>query len=374
MKKFPALLAALLLLGRLLLAGHLGAEVIRLTAAEAQSFGAREADALFIEAGAEFEQQDRALVLKTGLFSFYPAQAKPLRPAVVYPMVVDRGDALGGAVLSREALEYLEAELRDGRGASLVKARGFALARGGREWSFLLGVPSTLEAGSYTLTLRGGRQDGRFFLHIGTIRVLPKSFLFEQIAFNQALTQLAVQPDPRKEEEFLRLRKVLADFDPGALWHWGRLLVPVADGRVTSRFSDHRLYRYTDGGSSQSMHNGIDLAAPEGTPVLACGSGRVVLAAERVMTGKSLVIEHLPGVYSLYFHLAGIEVAEQEVVRQGQRIGTVGMSGLATGPHLHWELRVGGVAVNPEAQLEKPFIDKEYFSEILRELRLQDRR
>ena len=74
-----------------------------------------------------------------------------------------------------------------------------------------------------------------------------------------------------------------------------------------------------------------------------------------------MVIEHLPGVFSLYYHLQDIEVKEGQRLFQGQRIGTVGMTGLATGPHLHWELRVSGVAVEPDFFVGRPMIERAVF-------------
>jgi murein DD-endopeptidase MepM/ murein hydrolase activator NlpD len=60
------------------------------------------------------------------------------------------------------------------------------------------------------------------------------------------------------------------------------------------------------------------------------------------------VVEHLPGLYSLYFHMSGVTVGEGDFVEKGQRVGSLGMTGLATGPHLHWEVQAGGVAVDPD--------------------------
>jgi murein DD-endopeptidase MepM/ murein hydrolase activator NlpD len=80
------------------------------------------------------------------------------------------------------------------------------------------------------------------------------------------------------------------------------------------------------------------------------------MARDRIVTGNTVVIEHLPGVFSLYYHLDSIGVDEGDVVEQGERIGTVGMTGLATGPHLHWEIRVGGVPVAPEEASRVPLL------------------
>ena len=83
----------------------------------------------------------------------------------------------------------------------------------------------------------------------------------------------------------------------------------------------------------------------------------MVLARERIVTGLSVAIEHLPGVYSLYYHLARIVVREGQRVSAGAAVGTVGSTGLATGPHLHWEVRAAGVAIDPDAVAGAALVD-----------------
>ena len=73
-----------------------------------------------------------------------------------------------------------------------------------------------------------------------------------------------------------------------------------------------------------------------------------MLAENRITTGWSIVIEHLPGLYSVYYHLSELGVNEGDMVKQGQLIGKSGATGLATGPHLHWEMRLNGSAILPE--------------------------
>jgi len=80
------------------------------------------------------------------------------------------------------------------------------------------------------------------------------------------------------------------------------------------------------------------------------------MAQSRIVTGNTVVVEHLPGVFSLYYHLDEIRVEEGVLVAGGQEIGTVGDTGLATGPHLHWEMRVGGVPVSPEDLMDHPLL------------------
>jgi murein DD-endopeptidase MepM/ murein hydrolase activator NlpD len=82
------------------------------------------------------------------------------------------------------------------------------------------------------------------------------------------------------------------------------------------------------------------------------------MASDREVTGKTLVIEHLPGLYSLYFHLSKIEVEKGAVVDRGSCIALSGSSGMATGPHLHWELRARGEAVDPGYWVKAALLDK----------------
>ena len=72
------------------------------------------------------------------------------------------------------------------------------------------------------------------------------------------------------------------------------------------------------------------------------------MAEDRISTGYSVVIEHLPGLYSLYYHLSELLVKEGDMIKQGELIGKSGATGLATGPHLHWEMRLNGASVRPE--------------------------
>ena len=81
------------------------------------------------------------------------------------------------------------------------------------------------------------------------------------------------------------------------------------------------------------------------------------MAQFRIITGFTVVVEHLSGVYSLYYHLARLDVAAGERVAAGTAVGTVGSTGLATGPHLHWEVRAAGVAVDPDVLVTTPLVD-----------------
>jgi murein DD-endopeptidase MepM/ murein hydrolase activator NlpD len=125
------------------------------------------------------------------------------------------------------------------------------------------------------------------------------------------------------------------------------LRAPVEFSRISSRFNPGRIHPILN---LIRAHKGIDYAAPVGTPVRAAGDGRVSTRGLKGGYGRVVVLEHGGGISTLYGHLSrfanGVNVGNR--VAQGQVIGYVGMSGLATGPHLHYEYRVNGVHRNPQ--------------------------
>ncbi len=119
---------------------------------------------------------------------------------------------------------------------------------------------------------------------------------------------------------------------------------PVETLRVTSAFQAARLHPILN---RVLPHNGIDYAAPFGTPVRATADGSVAFAAERGGYGKLVEVQHPNGYATRYAHLSGIAVRPHQPVRQGDLLGYVGATGLATGPHLHYEVRRRGQPVDP---------------------------
>ena len=145
-------------------------------------------------------------------------------------------------------------------------------------------------------------------------------------------------------EEFARLRgPELAQINAArrvdaVVGGWRQHFVWPVAGRISGLFGSQRSYA---NGEKGDPHSGIDISSPVGTPVVAPADGVVVLAADHPFTleGNLLVIGHGMGLNSAFLHLLRIEVNVGDRVRQGQRIGMVGMSGRATGPHLHWSMK-----------------------------------
>jgi murein DD-endopeptidase MepM/ murein hydrolase activator NlpD len=230
-----------------------------------------------------------------------------------------------------------------------------------RLYGFLVAVPTRLAPGSYRLEACGSS---------AAIEVEARSFVSETIALDAKNTAIRTAPDKKKDDEARRLLELLARADADALFiDDSPFARPLAEeARRSSLFGDRRVYAYSNGKSDTSEHAGYDFAVVQGTPVLASARGRVAMAADRIATGKTLVIEHLPGLYSIYMHLSSIEAAEGAIVEKGARIALSGSTGLSTGPHLHWELRANGAAVEPESLTAAPPLDKALIIHTIRAL------
>ncbi|MHB8626396.1 MAG: M23 family metallopeptidase [Aggregatilineales bacterium] len=147
-----------------------------------------------------------------------------------------------------------------------------------------------------------------------------------------------------------RLQTAYNIITPARFWE-GQFTLPLK-GALLSPFGSVRQYN----GKVTNRHSGQDIHAGLGTPVLASASGQVVLARLMDIHGNNIVIDHGWGVYSEYAHLFVLYVVPGQFVLQGQIIGLSGNTGRSTGPHLHWEMAVNSILVNPVAfsQLNLP--------------------
>ena len=178
--------------------------------------------------------------------------------------------------------------------------------------------------------------------------ILKKEFPSERIPLDSKNTGIKKNMSAERLSQIEKLNTILETVMPQDVYALKPFTFPVASKRITSGFGDRRVFEYTDKKTSTSLHYGIDYGVPTGTLVQSCAEGKVVMAENRISTGWSVVIEHLPGLYSLYYHLDSLNVKEGQYVKQGEKLGLSGATGLATGPHLHWEVRLNMGAVNPE--------------------------
>ena len=179
-----------------------------------------------------------------------------------------------------------------------------------------------------------------------------RSWNKEVIQLDEANTAIKTDNSPERTAQINKLNDILFTSMSSDVYALKAFSSPTTSTRYTAWFGDQRVYAYSNGKSSTSLHYGNDYGVPECSEVRACADGKVVMAENRISTGWSIVIEHLPGLYSLYYHLSVMDVKEGDMVKQGDLIAKSGSTGLATGPHLHWEMRLNGSAVRPEFFLQ----------------------
>ncbi|HKQ90974.1 MAG TPA: M23 family metallopeptidase [Blastocatellia bacterium] len=249
------------------------------------------------------------------------------------PKVIERGSPCLFTVTSVEALSSLS-------GATMGKKVFFNPDQSRKTWYGLAGIALESKLGSQSITLKGSDAGGR-----------PVTFS-AQFEIEARKTNIRVPPeftDPDDEErariarEALLKRDAFRTLSENALWN-GSFLRPVDAGiRLTAAFAGTR--RFNRGPAK--THRGADFGAPQGTPIKAINSGRVVLAESLFYDGNMVTIDHGQGLLSLYLHLSKMNVKEGDTVSAGQTIGASGSTGRSSGPHLHLQVKLSGTDIDP---------------------------
>ena len=183
------------------------------------------------------------------------------------------------------------------------------------------------------------------------LSVLDGGYPFQQVVVPPERSGL-LQPEIVQGE----LQKLDAIWSPVTpQFYWTSIFNRPIDSvyQTTSPFGSRRDY---NDGMLFSIHAGQDFGAPVGIPVLAPGNGVVVLAEPLQVRGNAVVIDHGGGVYSGYWHMSELRVVVGQSLNTGDVIGLVGNTGLSTGAHLHWELHIYSVAVDPMQFLEEALL------------------
>ena len=175
------------------------------------------------------------------------------------------------------------------------------------------------------------------------IAVAPRAWKIENLPTLPRFSQPDAEFQARRPGELAQInaaRRVNAQSDG-----WRQNFIWPARGRISGVFGSQRIYR----GEPGAPHAGVDVAGGAGALVVAPADGVVVLAAASPFTleGNLLMIDHGMGLNSAFLHLSRIDVKKGDVVRQGQPIGTIGMTGRATGPHLHWGMKWNDERIDP---------------------------
>jgi len=215
--------------------------------------------------------------------------------------------------------------------------------------SFTALVGADLEAkpGPVKLILKAATGEGQVQKKDVVLRIRSKAFPKESFTVSAEFDQLSDEVLERIRRERDQFSRAFSTSSRKRLWD-GVFIEPLA-GEISSPFGLRRVIN----GALRSPHTGADLRALMGTPVLAANHGRVVLRGDFFYSGKSLVLDHGGGLYTMYFHLSEFYAEEQALVHKGDVIALSGMSGRVTGPHLHWGARINNARVDPFQLLAK---------------------
>ncbi len=181
----------------------------------------------------------------------------------------------------------------------------------------------------------------------GSVPVGRRDFAVQRLTLPTGMVDLDPETERRALAETDRMQAVYRTVTPERLWR-GAFVRPVAGTVPGTGFGSRRVIN----GKPRSPHSAIDYAVDRGTPVVAVNAGRVALLGDFFFPGRLVILDHGVGLYTLYFHLDTVAVTDDERVERGQIIGTVGSTGRATGPHLHFGALMGGARIDPAVLLQ----------------------
>ena len=272
----------------------------------------------------------------------YPRLAGDL-PAVVRAFTIDPPILIEG---HSGRIEIVTAEPVEISGQFLGQDLRPIQLDGGRKHHLLIGVPMFTEQEAYPLRLDLADADGLaapINLHW---QVIGGGYGYQTISINNnALLAAEIE-----NEEIALLRRLTSPFNPEKSWAHS-LSLPAA-APMNSVFGTRRSY---NGSPFDRFHRGVDFAGATGTSVLAAADGTVALAEALNIRGNTTVIDHGWGLYTLYAHQSALHVSPGDSVAVGQVIGAIGATGRSTGPHLHWEVWLNGVNVDPMQWVQETF-------------------
>ena len=206
------------------------------------------------------------------------------------------------------------------------------------EWVAVVGIALETKAGARLplVVARAGSESSRLLMTIGS-----RQYATQHLTVKPGQVELSAEDLARHELERAHLagiRKTFSATAPQSL-----ALVQPCEGHRSNTFGQRRYFN----GQSRNPHNGMDIAAAEGTPIVAAGEATVIDVGDYFFSGNTVILDHGQGLLSLYAHLSAVETAPGDRVATGARIGRVGATGRVTGAHLHFSVFLNSVAVDP---------------------------
>ncbi len=210
-------------------------------------------------------------------------------------------------------------------------------------WQAVVGIPLAAQPGIHHLEVTTAKKNRKT-----SFIVKDKQYATQRLTITD---QRKVEPSQedlaRIEQESKKIAAALATWSDASEIPAGFTL-PVVTGRPGNSFGMRRIFN----GQARKPHSGMDISADSGTPVVSPAPGTVIMTGDYFFTGNSVFVDHGQGLITLYSHLDQIQVQPGKTLERGDRIGKVGMTGRATGPHLHWGVILNQVSVNPALFLQ----------------------
>ena len=206
------------------------------------------------------------------------------------------------------------------------------------KWYAVVGLALDTKPGTHELQVKAGDEMKTLAFKVGT-----KDYPEQHVTIKDK-----GKVDLSPENEARAVREIAVIMDMKHYWRdaWDTDLdfILPAKGELSSHFGLRRFFN----GKPRSPHSGIDVAVDRGSPVMASGRGRVLAVGDYFFNGKTVFVDHGNGLITMYCHLDRIDVKPGEMVGKGQLIALSGMTGRASGPHLHWSVVLNGAMVDPE--------------------------
>ncbi len=252
------------------------------------------------------------------------------------------GDIIKVVVRGREDIKKAEVHF-------LGRAYTMGWEQNSGVWLSFIGLDLGIKPGSYFIDISLLMNDGAVKHLQKEILVQEKEFPVKRLWVKQAYVTPPAEALERIRVESELLAEVYDIFTPSWMGE-GPFIVP-SEGEAKPNFGERRIFN----NEPRSPHSGVDISSPLGTPVRACNSGRVVVANDLYYAGKTVIIDHGLGVFTLYCHFSKIIAKRGELIKKGGIIGEIGSTGRVTGPHLHWGVKVSGSRIDPFSLLDLKF-------------------
>ena len=273
--------------------------------------------------------------------------------SIEIPSETSQGDFITIYFYGESKLTLASVELLAPSGAVSQKVLGFPVDKEQKTFVAIIGIPTWSATGTWKV--KASAIEAKTKVESEKPLAIKKTTFTEYtLRLNESNTNLVTQVDPKKQEESKVLNEILTNINLEAEAFAEKFIKPTTSTRMTSEFAEKRTLVYNTGRTGSENHWGVDFGLASDSDVFCPADGTVVFADDRIVTGGSLIIEHAPGVYSIFYHLNKNLTKPGDKVKQGEIVAKSGSTGYSTGPHLHWEFRINSIPVSPFTTLERP--------------------